>query len=651
MNSLFSLLFLILAGKLESSFFNLDLIESEIESGSEGMPNITTSNVAAREIGFGQESLDKRSNDTASVTSDAAAFVASSSGHTPPIESPVGNSFTRLPPIPFIFETASASPYASSSSLSPATLAPPAEECDRNYNFVPSFDEYVLKATIRDKSIPFINVSPLEAADDSTSFNKSSELTPRASYNSDDILTAGDSVDHSSFSVRSSLSNDLPRILVSSLPSSSPLQLSSTLSGSLNNERVPKRTREETDNAVLDREIRDFIDDEVRSYRYRKAEKYVVLRKVIELIARNNYEEFEAYEPDFVAEFKCKYQSFKKGAHNADYMIHYIIRFGATNFLQSLLYCKKNSEFNEYSNIAAAFDHLIRTKPFEVAMEFIRAKYHMNCESVTKSISAAMEARYPNLHFLDFVVFEIDYSRIFLIKSSEYFIIMQTRNEEEKLKHFTSFLMNFSNNLFYARYGRAHHSYTRYLKTFFKYSEYFMSLKIDIRVIFAKLAILNEDLDSLSKIIEMDPKIILYNQFDSLFAFAARSLCSKTFQFFMDIVPEHATLHAADYSPIACSVLNDSLNNIKAFDDCGFDFAQDIRHSGNITTPIKLAFKSKSVDVFNFFIDKFGKEFIMAKLLQVYGSEYEIIQQASSGLNRTDKFLLILKNRLGINLK
>jgi hypothetical protein len=584
------------------------MIENEIKSGSEGMPNITTSNVAANEIGFGPELLNKRSNDLAAATSDTAFGVI------------------------------------------PAAHTPPVENLDRNYHFVPSFDEYVLKAIIRDKSIPFINVSPLEAADDSTSFNKSSELTPRASYNSDDILTARDSVDHSSFSVRSSLSNDLPRILVSSLPSSSPLQLSSTLSGSLNNERVPKRTREETDNAVLDREIRDFIDDEVRSYRYRKAEKYVVLRKAIELIARNNYEEFEAYEPDFVAEFKRKYQSFKKGAHNADYMIHYIIRFGATNFLQSPLYCKKNSELNEYSNIEAAFDHLIRTKPFEVAMKFIRAMLHMHRESVTKSISAAMEARYPNLHFLDFVVFEIDHSKIFRVKASESFIIMETGNEEEKLKHFSIFLIKLSNDLFFGGIGRAHHSFIRYLKAFFKYSEYFMSLKIDIRVIFAKLAILNEDLDSLSKIIDMDPKIILYNQSDSLFAFAARSQCSKTFQFFMDIVPEHATLPSAEHSPIAWSISTDSLDSIKAFDDCGFDFTQDIRHSRNMTTPIELAFKSKRVDVFNFFIDKFGKEFIMAKLLQVYGSEYEIIQQASSGYFQSEEFLLILDNRFNLNL-
>jgi hypothetical protein len=91
MNSLFSLLFLILSGNLECSaiFFNFDMIENEIESSSNGMPNITTSNVAAREIGFGQESSDKRSNGKAAVTSDAA-FVA-------------------------IFETASASLYASSS--------------------------------------------------------------------------------------------------------------------------------------------------------------------------------------------------------------------------------------------------------------------------------------------------------------------------------------------------------------------------------------------------------------------------------------------------------------------------------------------------------------------------------------------------------
>jgi hypothetical protein len=580
------------------------MIENEIESGSEGMPNITTSNVAAKEIGFGPEPLNKRSNDLAAATTDTAFGVI------------------------------------------PAAHTPPVENLDRNYHFVPSFDEYVLKATIRDKSIPFINASPLEATDDSSYFNKASELTPRASPKNDDILRARDSFDHRSFSVRSSLSNDL---LASPLPSRSPLQLSSTLSGSLNNERVPKRTREETD-AVLDREARDFIDAEVRSYRYRKAEKYVVLRKAIELIARNNYEEFEAYEPDFSAEFKCKYQSFKKGAHNADYMIHYIIRFGATNFLQSPLYCKKNSELNEYSNIEAAFDHLIRTKPFEVAMKFIRAMLHMHRESVTKSISAAMEARYPNLHFLDFVVFEIDHSKIFRVKASESFIIMETGNEEEKLKHFSIFLIKLSNDLFFGGIGRAHHSFIRYLKAFFKYSEYFMSLKIDIRVIFAKLAILNEDLDSLSKIIDMDPKIILYNQSDSLFAFAARSQCSKTFQFFMDIVPEHATLPSAEHSPIAWSISTDSLDSIKAFDDCGFDFTQDIRHSRNMTTPIELAFKSKRVDVFNFFIDKFGKEFIMAKLLQVYGSEYEIIQQASSGYFQSEEFLLILDNRFNLNL-
>jgi hypothetical protein len=605
MNSLFPLLSLILAGNLEcSSIFNFDMIENDIKSGSEGMPNITTSNVAAREIGFGPEPLNKRSNDLAAATTDTAFGVI------------------------------------------PAAHTPPVENLDRNYHFIPSFDEYVLKATIRDKSIPFINVLPLEAADDSTSFNKASELTPRASPKNDDILRARDSFDHRSFSVLSSLSNDL---LASPLPSRSPLQLSSTLSGSLNNERVPKRTREETD-AVLDREARDFIDAEVRSYRYRKAEKYVVLRKAIELIARNNYEEFEAYEPDFVAEFKCKYQSFKKGAHNADCMIHYIIRFGATKFLQSPLYCKKNSELNEYSNIEAAFDHLIRTKPFEVAMKFIRAMLHMHRESVTKSISAVMEARYPNLHFLDFVVFEIDYSRIFRIKASESFIIMETGNEEDKLKYFTNFVIKLSNDIFFGGLGRAHHSYTRYLKAFFKYSEYFMSLKIDIRVIFAKLAILNEDLDSLSKIIEMDPKIILYNQSDSLFAFAARSRCSKTFQFFMDIVPEHATLPSANHSPIAWSISTDSLDSIKAFDDCGFDFTQEILNIRNMTTPIELAFKSKSVNVFNFFIDKFGPEFIMAKLLQVYGSEYEIIQQASSGHTQSKEFLWILDNRLNLNL-
>jgi hypothetical protein len=595
MNPLFPLLSLILAGKLECSIFNFDFIEKEIESSiSGGMPKITTSKVAAREIGFGP------AIGIAADTTDTAFGV------------------------------------------SPTAIATPVEVLDRNSHFEPSCDENFLITTISDKSIPF---SPREAADDSSPVTKASELTTRASPKNADILSARDSFDHRSFSVRSSLSNDL---LASPLPSRSPLQLSSTLSGSLNNERVPKRTREETD-AVLDREIRDFIDEEVRSHRFKSPERCDVLRKAIELIAQNNYDEFEAHEPNFVAEFNCNYRKFKKKPHKAYYLIQFIIRFGATNFLKSDLFFKSQKEVDEISKFEAAFDHLIRTKPFEVAMQFIRTMCFMNNESVTKSISAAMEARYPNLHFLDFVVFEIDYSQIFSIKACKSHKIIQTGNEEEKLNHFTNFLMKLSKDLFIGGRGRAHYSYTRYLKAFFKYSEYFMSLKIDIREMFAKFAILNEDLDSLSKIIDMDPEIILYNQFDSLFAFAARSRCSKTFQFFMDIVPEHANLPSVDHSPIDWSIFSDSLDNIKAFDDCGFDFAQDIRHYGNFTTSIQLAFKSKSSNVFNFFIDKFGKEFIMAQLLQVYGSEYEIIQQASSGLNRTDKFLWILKNRFGFS--
>jgi hypothetical protein len=755
MNPLFPLLSLILAGKLECSIFNFDFIEKEIESSiSGGMPKITTSKVAAREIGFGPaigiaadttdtafgvsptaiatpvEVLDRNSHfepscdvnflkttisdksipfspreaaDDSSPVTKASELIPRASPknddilrardsfdhRSSSVRSSLSNNLHRIlvsplpssSPIPLpsnisgnlnnkrvpkrareetsavfdgetqdyidaevIYLNKRSNDLAAVTTdtafgVSPTAISTPVEDLDRNSHFEPSCDENFLKTTIRDTFPPRYS-SPV---------TKASELTPRASPKNGIILRAcdDDSFDQRSSSGRASPSNDLPRGMVSPLPSISPIQLPSNISGSLNNERVPKRAREETD-AVFDRETQDYIDAEV-IYLHKNPGKCAVLRKAIELIAQNNYKEFIAYEPNFVEEFKCKYRQFKKKPGKAYYMIQYIIRFGATNFLQSPLYCKSQKEVDEISKFEAAFDHLIRTKPFEVAMQFIRTMWFMNNESVTKSISAAMEARYPNLHFLDFVVFEIDYSQIFSIKVCDFHKIIATRNEEEKLNHFTNFLMKLSKDLFIGGHGRAHYSYNRYLKAFFKYSEYFMSLKIDIREMFAKFAIINEDLDSLSKIIDMDPEIIFHNQFDSLFAFAARSRCAKTFQFFMDIVPEHATTAVGcNYSPIAFSVFTDSLNNIKAFDDCGFDFSQDIRHSGNITAPIKLAFKSKSADVLNFFIDKFGKEFIMAQLLQVYGSVNEIIQQASSGFTRNDKFHLILKNRLGL---
>jgi hypothetical protein len=566
MNLLFLLLVLILAGRLESSMLNFEMIgNKEFESiSSNTMPNISTSSNVSREIGVGPEPANRSLYGIAAAGSSSAIVARPTTS----------NSFVDSYIISKLFE------------------------------FFPQ---------------------------DSTAEAEIPSATPQ-----NEMHSSGNSFDcRSSSALSSQASNNHARRLVvpnfqpSSGPSPTSLQLPNTLSGSLNNERVPKRAREE---APIDPETQIYIDREVKMTQIRRPEKIDALRKVIELIARNDYEGFKDHEPVF-----------KELFNNVDRyrMFHYIIRFGAANFLRSPFFLKYSTESSHNSKLKAAFDHLIKTKTFNAAIQFIFS-YRFN-GSVTKIISAAIKARYPSIHFLDLAVFECDHL-VSPIIVTEFYKSIQIENEQEKLIHFTKCLKKNSAALL----RKSHYSHARYVEAFFKFSEYFLSVDIDIRILIAKFAILNRQIDCLTKIIELDPFILTSVK---LFTFATRCQFTESLKLFMEIIPEYATLESGEPSPIAWSIMIDSLIKIKVFYECGFDFTKEIEYISKMITPILLAFKLKSLDVFGFFIRKFGKEMVLAELLKVHGTECEIIKEASKfSSSKNEEILSILKNRLGISL-
>jgi hypothetical protein len=594
MNLLFLLLALILAGRLESSFFNLDMIEDdELKSvSSTEMPNITTSSNVSREIGVGPESANRGLYGIAAATSSSAIMTRPTTSSSF-VDSSIGSKI---------------------------------------------FESFSQDSTVKAE----IGVDPFASPSKSAATSPIAadlELSPSATPQNE-MHSSGNSFDLRSSNVLSSqaLNNHSRRLVVPNFqPSSGPLslQLPNTLSGSLNNERVPKRAREET---LFDPETENYINREVKMTNYRKQDKIDALRKVIELIAQNDYEGFKDHEPVFKAAF-----------NNRDYlnserryrMFFYIIRFGATNFLRSPMYLKCSREFNENSsssNIEAEFDHLIRTKTFNVAMKFIYSMRHKDI--VTKSISASMKARYPSLHFLDLAIFELEFDHLVAPLIKDFYKLIHIKNEQEKLIHFTNCLKKNSAALL----RKSHYSHARYVEAFFKYSEYFLSTEIDTKILFAKFAILNRRMDFVTKIIALHPAILTSVK---LFTFASRCQFAKAIELFMEIVPEYATLESGEPSPIAWSIYMGSLNNIKAFEDCGFDFTQEIEYVGKMTTPVQLAFKLHKSDVFCFFIEKFGKEFVLAELLKVYGTEYEIFKQASR-FSSNSQILSNILNLLGL---
>lgn len=133
-------------------------------------------------------------------------------------------------------------------------------------------------------------------------------------------------------------------------------------------DRHVKRSRNELH--FLESDLEKYIKAEIQCFNgFTEPEKMIALRTVIELIANNDYEGFLAYEPAFEIAFKHKYHTFRRGNHRVLYMPHYIIRFGATNFLEARAYTWRPSY--DASNIIGAFKHLISTKPLETLIFFI----------------------------------------------------------------------------------------------------------------------------------------------------------------------------------------------------------------------------------------------------------------------------------------
>lgn len=396
-----------------------------------------------------------------------------------------------------------------------------------------------------------------------------------------------------------------------------------------------KRTRDESH--TIEQNIEKYIQNELAYNAFKKDEKRVALRLAIEFIAENDYKGFEAFGPQFEAAFGREYHMFKRGPNKVDYMMHYIIRFGATNFITSWCYANRNA--NEDSNIEGAFEHLIATKPLDALFQFLRDRRHVGRDSVQKAISNAVKKRYPDLHFLDHIVFD---SPSFF---DDAFKIFEAKSEAKKLEALTGYLKEWKNVAIVP-----HERQLKILEITFRYRDYFVNLNVDLRFYLAQLAIANDNIDALTKIFDLDPELIFYFRETTLFAFAAARRAANMIKFFMEIVPELATTNVdGNLSPVALSIQIDVVNNLNVFEECGVDLSQAITYKDNLCTPVQLAFLERSFRTFNYFVDKYGSQYVMAQLLEKFGSTNEIMKHVARPEVRIG-LIETLRDKLGFNL-
>lgn len=407
-------------------------------------------------------------------------------------------------------------------------------------------------------------------------------------------------------------------------------------------ERSFKKIRQ--DIHIFEEDLESYIQAEIKYCGFSKAAKQIALRNVIEFIANNDYEGFLAYKYNFVNAFNFPYHLFKRGASNKfDYMMHYIIRFGATNFIDSWSYSRRIA--SKESNIGDAFKHLIATKSVDVVIAFLRSGHHLNQENVMNTINTEVKIRHPNLHFFDYIVFELD---LYSMRSVQFEIavkIFESTSEEMKLCHLTEFLA--SSKRFMTGF---HIKQTRLLEIPIRFEKYFMSLDIELQFYLAQLAILGNDLEKLTTIIELVPALASYNSNsgDTLFSYATRFIgkYSQILQFFTDIVIE--LVNEGENSPLLNSIKRDDVDNLKIYEAGGFDFTQKLQYKGQLMTSIQLSFELRKLDTFNFLLNKIGAENVLDEFMQIYGSRNEIMSRAMRHIS-TD-LVKILRDKLGFDL-
>lgn len=409
-----------------------------------------------------------------------------------------------------------------------------------------------------------------------------------------------------------------------------------------NLERPLKKARSEAH--ALEPDLEKYIQAELSYYGYKKAERRDSLRKTIEFIAKNDYEGFLAHEPVFEAAFKHGYHLFKRGPNKADYMMHYFVRFGATKFLESHSYMGRSADKD--TNLESAYEHLIATKPLDVLFVFLKRGRHLKDESVMKAISGAARKRYPDLHFLDYTVFEIDSSGLRSEQFESALKIFKAKTEKDKLKHLTELFNAFKDYI-----PGPHFSHARFLEVPFRYEEYFLSLDIELQYFLAKLAIVNGDLDKLTRIIELVPELATYNSEGNLFTYAVRMVQMQIIKFFMEIVPELVGVEADDKcSPIGISIEYEKLSFLDVFESSGYDFSKEIHYEGSLLSPIQIAFMLKKPRIFAYFLAKIGPDEALNQLMRYYGDRNKIMHHAMVSCTSVE-LVLILRDKLGFDLK
>jgi hypothetical protein len=389
---------------------------------------------------------------------------------------------------------------------------------------------------------------------------------------------------------------------------------------------------------VLDMKLEQYIHSELAVYKFKSIQHIAQLRTCLSLIASNDFDGFMKNENQFESVFRHKPHLLRR--QKSYYLAHYIIRFGATEFLDYLATRCPAFSLSLRGDMYAALIHLVQTKPLKTVICMLSGKRSFSIKHL-EALSASVRRKYDHLHYLDNIYFEYrerSCSGLTLAMN-----ILNSSDTSEKHQHLCSLLA-------FEKYNPGHVNesllHKRLLLIPKHNPELFASLDIDLKYFLARRAVILNKIDVFEVMLELEPALLLhisheYTINETLLALAIEFSLLDFVSYILDVVPELATTNMNGLeSAVDLAIKHEKIGVLGELESkFGISYKVILLHEGVSLNALQYSFKTRKCKVFAFYVTKMTKECALKNLLYIFGSPVEIFMHALSATQNNDFYL------------
>lgn len=163
--------------------------------------------------------------------------------------------------------------------------------------------------------------------------------------------------------------------------------------------QAPKRVRNSSVLITFESSLSadDIIEREINGRSFNGPEKKEMYKKVLQIIAANDFEKFEEIKIDFLKIFNLKYLHNFERLGLKDYLVRFMVLFGADKFAKS---CGEAKKYQSDLVTMEIIKYLIESKPLNVVLNTLLGfKQIIFTSEMISEIKTILTGKYPEMNF------------------------------------------------------------------------------------------------------------------------------------------------------------------------------------------------------------------------------------------------------------